>query len=114
MTRPPGRDRGMVTAEMAFAALALAAFLYLVIGCFGVVFAQLRCTDAAAEITRQAARGDEAAIAAIQARLPGDATVTRADDGEHVRVHVELTVRPWGRYLVAVTVTADAATRWET
>jgi hypothetical protein len=103
----------MVTVEVAFASIALAAVVYFLIGVFAIVFTQLRVVDAATAITRQAAREDAAAVAQIEANLPGDAVVTRRDEGDLVRIHVDLTFRPWGRWLTAVTVSADAETRRE-
>ena len=49
-------ERGMVTAELAIASLVLVAVAAGMIGVFGVVVAQVRCIDAAAEIARQTSR----------------------------------------------------------
>jgi hypothetical protein len=100
----------MVSAEIAFASLAVAAFLYLVVGLCGVVFAQLRCTDAATEIARQTARDDTAAVTRAENALPTGATVWTFEQDGVVQVHIDLTIRPWGRRLPAVTVSADAQT----
>jgi hypothetical protein len=103
----------MVTVEIAFGLVGLAAVVYFLIGCCAIVIVQLRCVDAAGEITRQAARDDQAAITRIVDGLPGQASVTRLDHDEAVRARVAIAFRPWGRWLFPVTVSADAETRRE-
>jgi hypothetical protein len=39
--------------------------------------------------------------------------LTRHDEGDLVIVEVAVTIRPWGRWLIAVTLNADATTRRE-
>jgi Flp pilus assembly protein TadG len=61
--RPPGcattaRDRGSVTVEAALALCGLAVFLALAVGAVVAVTAAVRCTDAARELARLAARGE--------------------------------------------------------
>ncbi|MDR1808062.1 MAG: hypothetical protein LBR33_09155 [Propionibacteriaceae bacterium] len=107
----PARERGMVSVEIAFGALGLGLVLYALVGVFGIVFGQVRSVEAATEIARQAARGDEAAVAEILAGLPGDATVARSETATAVRVRVDLELHPWGAWLVPVTVGAEAETR---
>lgn len=57
--RPGGpAERGMVTAEIAVGVTVLAAILLGCMNVLGAVLVQVRCTDAAAEIARQDARGE--------------------------------------------------------
>ena len=66
--RPPGpptaagpdraRDRGAVTVEAALALCSLVVFLALAMGAIAAVTASVRCTDAARELARLAARGE--------------------------------------------------------
>jgi hypothetical protein len=65
----------MVTAELAVATLAALALLTMM--CWGVylVVVQLRCTDTAAAMARQLARGDKAAAVRAQAAAPRGARV---------------------------------------
>jgi len=107
------RDAGMVTVELAFGVVGLAAVVFFLIGCCAIVIVQLRCVDAAGEIARQAARNDQAAISKVVDGLPGAASVTRLDHDSAVRARVDIEFRPWGRWLFPVTVSADAETRRE-
>lgn len=56
--RRPERDRGSVTVEAALALCGLAVFLVLAVGAIVAVTAAVRCTDAARELARLAARGE--------------------------------------------------------
>lgn len=57
--RPPVRgERAMVTAEIAIGVMLIAAVLLACIHVLGAFLVQVRCTDAAAEIARQDARGE--------------------------------------------------------
>ncbi|MDR1266517.1 MAG: hypothetical protein LBK42_13415 [Propionibacteriaceae bacterium] len=107
------RERGLVTLEIAFGTIGLAALVYLLIGLFGIAVMQVRCVDAASDLTRQAARGDVAAVLRITDDLPGVAVVTRSDAGDMVRVRLDITFRPWGSWLMPITVTAESETRRE-
>ena len=79
-------DRGGVTVEAALALCSLTVFLVLAVGALGAVTGAIRCTDAARELARLAARGEPergrdvaAAVAPVGARLTlahGDGTVT--------------------------------------
>jgi hypothetical protein len=102
-----------VTAELALGALGLVAVVFGLTGLFALVIMQIRCVDAAGEIARQAARGDQAAVAQVEARLPATATVTGETAADVVRVHVAVPMSPWGDWLGTITVTADASTRRE-
>lgn len=66
-----GGEGGMATVE---AAIALAALVFVVVACVGAVLAvatQVRCVDAAREVARLAARGDDRAVDAGHDVLPG-------------------------------------------
>ena len=107
-------DRGMVTAEMAIASLLLTASIGALVGLFGLVLTQLRCVDSAAEIARQAARGDIAAVERVTRDAPAGATVvtTRTTSGM-VQVTVTATVRPVRRLPVTSEVVGRALTPLE-
>lgn len=104
------RERGMVTAELALAVLA--SIFVLMIMCWSVALAvlQLRCMDTAAEVARQAARGDRTAMVRAQHDAPAGAEVTLTTTGDRVIVVVALAARPGGLRLPAVRLTAAAET----
>ena len=107
------RQRGMVTVEIAFAALGLGLALVFCVGVIGLGLGQLRCSDAAGEIARQAARDDLEAIHEIIQRLPESASVDIGLDGDHVVVEVSIDLRPWGKWLPCVQVHATASVAHE-
>lgn len=98
--------RGMVTAELAVGLLAVAVVISMAAGLAGVLQLQARCTDAASEIARQAARGDSAAVARASADLPAGAVVERADGDGVVVVTVRLPVRLANLPLIELSATA--------
>lgn len=112
-TRGENED-GMVTAELAIASLGLVAVAAAMVGVFGMLLLQVRCTDSAAEIARQAARGDSSAVERVSRNAPPQATVsvTRTDGGM-VRVRVAAPVRPVAGIPVTVEVVGQAATPLE-
>lgn len=55
---PPDGDRGAVTVEAALALCALTVFLAMAVGAVAAAGAAVRCTDAARELVRLAARGE--------------------------------------------------------
>lgn len=70
-------DRGAVTVEAALALGSLALVTALAIGALTAVGASIRCTDAARELARLAARGEADRGRAVAARLaPPDARIT--------------------------------------
>lgn len=89
-------ERGMVTVELALVSLLVGGALVLA----GWVLAQLvafdLCQVTANEVARQAARGDDAAMARALADRPADAEVTLADGGGAVAVTCRLTPRLLG------------------
>ena len=65
-----GRERGMVTAELAVALPALLAVLVIGVNALMIGVAQIRCVDAARVAARAAARGDPAAsVVEVGARV---------------------------------------------
>jgi len=87
-------DAGMVTAETAVVLPVLMFVLAAALAAVSVVTAQMRCTDAAREGARAAARGESsAAVQRIAASSAPDAsTVTVDQDGETVTVQVSASV----------------------
>jgi len=87
-------DSGMVTAETAVVLPVLVFVLAAALAAVSVVTAQMRCTDAAREGARAAARGESsAAVLRIAASSAPDAsTVTVDQDGETVTVQVTASV----------------------
>jgi hypothetical protein len=94
--RPPGRDRladrdrdpndhdrGAVTVEAALALGSLVLVLVVALGAVGAVMAAVRCSDAARELARLAARGEPERGERVAAALAPDGariTLTREDD----------------------------------
>lgn len=80
---PAARDRGMVSAEAALAALSLTLLLMLLMPVFAVLAAQLRVSDAARVAARSAAAGaDDAESLALRSAPLASVTITR--DGSTV------------------------------
>jgi acyl-coenzyme A synthetase/AMP-(fatty) acid ligase len=102
-------QRGWVTVEMAFAAVGIGAAVVVCVGIFSVCLMQMRCSDAATEIARQAARDDQVAVQTVEDRLSPAAKVTVSKQGDSVAVVVTVAVRPWGHWLPALTVRAEAS-----
>ncbi len=92
-TRPRCRDdTGAVTVEAAISLGALVAVLALVLAGFAAVTDQLRCTDAAREAVRLAARGDpDAARRAVAAIAPADARLELLPDADGLTAIVRST-----------------------
>lgn len=104
---PAARERGMVTIELAVAMLA--AVVVLITLCWGIflVVIQLRLVDTAGEVARQAARGDRASIARVEAQAPRGARVSVRVAEPMTRVEVRLRVAP-SALLPAVPLAAAA------
>ncbi len=86
-----GGDEGMATVE---AAIALAALVTVVVACIAAVLAvgaQVRCVDAAREVARLAARGDDRAADIGRRTMPG-AAIDIGGDGSAVSVTVSVDV----------------------
>ncbi len=97
----------MVTVELVFALLIVSLVTAVLGWAVLLIGVQLGCTDTAAAVARQAARGDEAAVAAARARAPRHATVRITDGAEEVQVSVRVVSRPLD-FVPAVTVHAEA------
>lgn len=101
-------QRGMVTAELAVATLAALAMLLLLSWGIYLMVMQVRCVDTAAEVARQAARGDEAAVNRAKREAPAGARVRIARSEALVRVEVSVVARGLARDLAAVPLHAEA------
>jgi hypothetical protein len=101
-------QRGMVTAELAVATLAALAVLLLLSWGIYLMVMQVRCIDTAAEVARQAARGDDAAVARARREAPAGARIHINRTEALVRVEVRVVARPLATNLAAVPLRADA------
>jgi hypothetical protein len=90
--RPPlAADAGAVTVEAALALCALTIFLALALGTLTAVAQAMRCTDAARELARLAARGEPDRGRAVAAQLaPSGALLDLMQDGDTVTATVSL------------------------
>lgn len=98
----------MVTAELAVATLAALAVLLLLSWGIYLMVLQIRCIDTAAEVARQAARGDDAAVARAKREAPPGAQVGIHRSAGLVRVEVRVVARPLAQDLAAVPLHAGA------
>lgn len=104
----PADDDGAVTVEAALALGTLVAVTAAAVGAVAAVAAGVRCTDAARELAREAARGDTGRGRAVAAQLaPAGAEPDLRLDGDLVVVTVR--VRPVGLLPVTISGTATAA-----
>ncbi len=103
-----GRERGMVTAELAACLPVLVLLLGVAISAVLVVAARVRVQDAAREAARAEARGAHAAVSGLVHRAAPGGAVTISRDGVDVVAVVRLQVRPLGGLVPAVTVTGSA------
>jgi len=106
-------QRGWVSVEMAFAAMGIGVAVVFLIGVVSVGLTQIRCSDAAAEIARQAARADLVAVQEIEDRLPENSTIQITRSGDDVVVSVSVQLTPWGRWLPPFEVHATASVAYE-
>jgi len=79
---------GMVTVEAAYALAAIAAFLVVAVEVVAGVAAYIRCTDAAREVARLAAAGDDGAGSVGAQLAPSGARIEISSGGERVTVVV--------------------------
>jgi len=105
----PGRQRGMVTAELAFASIGAALAAVALAWLLAVLALLVRCQDTAAEVARQEARGDRSAVAKAIADRPDGARVTVSNHGEEARVTVRLEARPWADWLPSIALATNAS-----
>jgi hypothetical protein len=97
----------MVTVEAAIALCAFVAVLGLALAAIVAVTDQLRCTDAAREAARLAARGEpDRGRAAAERIAPGGARVAIQTDGDAITV--EVYAEPVGGLLPGVHLTGQA------
>jgi hypothetical protein len=68
----------------------------------------MRCIDTASEVARQAARGDAAGVRQAERGAPAGAQVHVTAGKKLTTVRVQLTARPFARWLVAVPLHAEA------
>ena len=90
------RDRGMVTAELAVGILSVALLAGIFCWVVAVIGVQIRCGDSAAQIARQTARGDQAAVQSARAGVPRDAEIDIRSSGSDVVVTVKAELS-WGK-----------------
>lgn len=104
------QDSGAVTVEAALALGTLAVFLVLAMGALTAVAQSVRCTDAARELARLAARGESDRGRVVAAQLaPAGATLTLQRDGDTVVAVVS--TPPWPPLFI--TVSGHAVAAWE-
>lgn len=99
----------MVTAELAFASLAMVAAVVLIAWLLTLLMLLAQCQQVAAEVARQEARGDHSAVAKALADRPAGAAVRVDTVSGQVRVEVALEARPWASWLPGVELRAAAA-----
>lgn len=103
-------DSGAVTVEAAIALGTLAVFLALAMGALMTVAQSVRCTDAARELARLAARGEPARGRVVAAELaPTGAGLTLRSDGDMVVAVVSAPAWP----PLSITVSGRAVAAWE-
>jgi Flp pilus assembly protein TadG len=103
----------MVSVELAAALPVLVLLMLAGLSAIRVVDARVRCLDAAREIARAAARGDDQAVRDGRAEAPTGASVSVASSADEIRVTVAVLVHPLGPDLPAVTVRESAVAATE-
>ncbi len=98
----------MVTAELAVSILAALALLIMLGWGIMLIMLQLQCADTAAEVARQAARGDEAGVGRAKRDAPDGSMITVEQRGGSTVVRVRLTVQPFSQLVPPVPLTASA------
>lgn len=106
-------DRGMVTAELALGVMATILVLVFVCWAVAVAVLQVRCMDTAAETARQAARGDQAAVAVARQDAPTGAEISVRTHDDVVVVEVDLDARPGALQVPGIHLHARAETLME-
>ncbi|SDG49632.1 TadE family type IV pilus minor pilin [Pseudonocardia oroxyli] len=99
-------ERGAVTVEAAIALAALTLVLLAALGSLSAVGAAVRCQDAARELARLTARGDDRAHQAAAAVAPAGATLEVSTVGDEIRAQV--TAAPIGVLPVRISGSALA------
>lgn len=103
-----GAERGMVTVELAMGTLAVIGLLVTVCWVIFVVVCDLRISDTAAALARQAARGDAAGMAVVRSKAPRDAQIRLTNTDELSIVDVDLRARPFGWAAAGVALHVEA------
>jgi hypothetical protein len=102
--RPPGRDQGSFTAELAAGLPALMLLLFAGLTAVSAVTAKGQCVDAAREAALAAARGEP-----VPDRFaPPGASVQVEVEGDVVTARVRAQVRLLGAHLPVITVAGTA------
>lgn len=110
--RAPGADRGSVTVEAALSLFTVVLILAMALAGIGCAVAQVRCVDAAREVARLLARGDNAGAATALAQTgPSGASMSTHVGPEMVSVTVR--ARPVGGLLPGVQLSATAVAAME-
>ncbi len=102
------KERGMVTVELAVATLAALVIMLLLSWGIYLMVVQVRCIDSAGEVARQAARGDDAAVARARREAPAGSRVQISRSEGLVRVTVSVVAKPLTTRLVGVPLRARA------
>jgi hypothetical protein len=105
--RRPGRDAGMVTAELAVGLPVLLLFVLVAIGAVDATVQKVRCVDAARDSALAAARG-QSGQAAGHAVAPAGARITLSGDDRTVTATVAVLVHPLGLHVPGLAVSASA------
>lgn len=103
--------RGMVTVELAIGFLTILLVTACLVGVSLLGVAQAAVAESSAQIARQTARGDEAAVREARHRIPAGAVVEIARDASGVRATVQLPIQV--PLLGGFQVTADAWAAYE-
>lgn len=108
-------DAGMVTAETAVVLPVLVFILAAALAAVSVVTAQMRCTDAAREGARAAARGesDAAVIQIAASSAPAGSAVSVSRNEDTVTVEVSASVALFAGLGPSITVSDDATAALE-
>ena len=87
-----GRQRGMVTAELAIGILSATMVAICLAWAINLLVVHTECADAAAQIARAEARGDAPAAAEARGHVPNGSTINVDASGSQVLVTVEVPV----------------------
>lgn len=103
--RPRRRQRGMVTVELAIGCITAVLVTACLVSLAMLGVAQSACAESSAQLARQSARGDDAAVAAARSRAPEGARVSidRGEDGVTAEVRVTVPVLGVGGVTVGAT-----------
>jgi hypothetical protein len=100
--------RGMVTAELAVAISAAVAVMVMLCWGIALLVLQLRLTDTASAVARQAARADRVGVARAEATAPRGAVVEISRSATTTEVTARLRTDPFGVLTPSLTLRARA------